>query len=114
MILIYIDQKKIKLKEIDQIVEALLFASPEPLTQKKINSIFDKDPPNLEFHIKKLINKYSKQNHGIEVLNIAGGFQIRTKPDFDIYVRKLLNNSGQLYLSNPCTVLGEDTSDGSI
>ena len=87
------------MKEIDQIVEALLFASPEPLTQKKINSIFDKDPPNLDFHIKKLINKYSKQNHGIEVLNIAGGFQIRTKPDFDFYVRKLLNNSGQLYLS---------------
>ena len=86
------------MKEIDQIIEALLFASPDPLTQKKINSIFDKDPPDLKFHIDKINDQYSKQNHGIEILYIAGGFQIRTKPDFDSYVRKLLNNSGQLYL----------------
>ena len=29
------------------IIEALLFASPEPLTQKKINIIFDVDSPDL-------------------------------------------------------------------
>ena len=35
------------MKNIEQIIEALLFASPEPLTQKKINNIFDADPPQL-------------------------------------------------------------------
>ncbi len=82
-----------------QIVEALLFASPEPLTQKKINSIFDKNPPDLKFVINKINNQYSGQGHGIEILEIAGGFQIRTKSDFDKYIRKLLNNSGHLYFS---------------
>ena len=87
------------MKEIDQIVEALLFASPEPLTQKQINLVFEKNSPDLESQVKKLNNKYSQQGHGIEVLNLAGGYQIRTKPDFDFFVRKLLNNSNRSHLS---------------
>ena len=87
------------MEKIDQIIEALLFASPEPLTQKKVNSIFDNNAPDLKSIINKLNNKYATQDHGIEILEIAGGFQIRTKSYFDNYVRKLLNNSGHLYLS---------------
>ena len=87
------------MEKIDQIIEALLFASPEPLTQKKVNSIFDNNAPDLKSIINKINNKYATQDHGIEILEIAGGFQIRTKSDFDNYVRKLLNNSGHLYLS---------------
>ena len=33
------------MKDSEQIIEALLFASPDPLTQKKVNSVFDADPP---------------------------------------------------------------------
>ena len=36
---------------------------------------------------------------GIEILSVAGGYQIRTKPEHDIYVRRLLNKTGQLHLS---------------
>ena len=38
-------------------------------------------------------------NFGIEILSVAGGYQIRTKPEHDIYVRRLLNKTGQLHLS---------------
>ena len=40
--------------EIKKIIEALLFASPEPLTQKKINTIFNPDTPNLKKVIQEL------------------------------------------------------------
>ena len=33
--------------EIKDIIEALLFAVPEPLTQKKVNNVFDPETPNL-------------------------------------------------------------------
>ena len=69
------------MEKIDQIIEALLFASPEPLTQKKVNSIFDNNAPDLKSIINKINNKYATQDHGIEILEIAGGFQIRTKSD---------------------------------
>ncbi|MGY8750408.1 MAG: SMC-Scp complex subunit ScpB [Fidelibacterota bacterium] len=81
------------------IIEALLFASPEPLTQKKINIIFDVDSPDLEECIKILLKKFESHNHAIDILNIAGGYQLRTKPEYDLYVRRLLNKTGQLSLS---------------
>jgi segregation and condensation protein B len=81
------------------IIEALLFASPEPLTQKKINIIFDVDSPDLEECIKILLKKFESNNHAIDILNIAGGYQLRTKPEYDLYVRRLLNKTGQLSLS---------------
>ena len=37
-----------KLSEKLQILEALLFAAPEPLTQTRVNLIFQNDAPNLE------------------------------------------------------------------
>ncbi len=87
------------MSEMNPIIEALLFASPEPLTQKRINLIFDEDPPNLEACIDALSEKYNANGSGIEILNVAGGYQIRTKPEHDIYVRRLLNKTGQLHLS---------------
>ena len=81
------------------IIEALLFASPEPLTQKKINIIFDENSPNLDECVKILSKKFENDNHAIDILNIAGGYQLRTKPEYDLYVRRLLNKTGQLKLS---------------
>ena len=82
-----------------KIIEALLFASPEPLTQKIINIIFDESPPNLEECIIILSKKFETNGHAIMVLNIAGGYQLRTKPEYDLYVRRLLNKTGKLHLS---------------
>ncbi|MBC8346323.1 MAG: SMC-Scp complex subunit ScpB [Candidatus Marinimicrobia bacterium] len=84
---------------IDLIIEALLFASPEPLTQQKVNIIFENEPPNLEAVTHRLSQQYFDQGNAIEIQNIAGGFQLRTKPEYDNYVRRLLNKTGQLHLS---------------
>ena len=44
--------------EIKKIVEALLFASPEPLTQSKVNGIFSPDSPNLRKIVEQLNIQY--------------------------------------------------------
>ena len=41
--------------EIRKIIEALLFASPEPLTQSKVNGIFNPDTPNLKEVVLKIL-----------------------------------------------------------
>ena len=87
------------MENIDQIIEALLFATPEPLTQKKINFIFENDSPNLDEIIERLSQQYAAQGNAFEIQNIAGGFQLRTLPDYDMYVRRLLNKTGQLHFS---------------
>ena len=87
------------MKDFEQIIEALLFASPEPLTQKKINTIFDADPPDLDEYTEKLKKKYQKNDNAFEILNVAGGYQIRTRSEYDFFIRRLIIKSGQFYLS---------------
>ena len=61
---------------VDQIIEALLFASPEPLTQQKINLIFDKDPPNLDECIQNISQKFDKQDHAKQVKENMRPFEV--------------------------------------
>ena len=86
-------------KELINIIEALLFASPEPLTQSKINLIFEDDPPNLSDIIEQLQQQYHENDHGIVISEVAGGYQLVTRSDYDIYVKRMLSKSGRLMLS---------------
>ena len=81
------------------VIEALLFASPHPLTQKQINQIFENDPPKLNSVIAELRGKYTGENHAFEIQSIAGGYQLNSRPEYDIWIRRLLNKTGKLYLS---------------
>ena len=87
------------LSEQIQIVEALLFASPEPLTQTRINLIFETDPPKLDDTVKELNHNYEKANRSFRIQVIAGGFQLTTLPEFDIWIKRMLDKSGNLVLS---------------
>jgi segregation and condensation protein B len=87
------------LSEEIQIVEALLFASPEPLTQTRINLIFETDPPKLDEAVKELNRHYEKANRSFKIQEIAGGFQLTTLPEFDIWIKRMLDKSGKLALS---------------
>jgi len=82
-----------------RIVEALLFASPEPLNQSRVNSVFEDDPPKLSEIVKKLKEKYEKEKHGFEVRKVAGGYQFATRSEFSPWVRRLIQNPSKLKLS---------------
>ena len=87
------------LSEEIQIIEALLFASPEPLTQTRINLIFETDTPKLDETVKELNRHYEKANRSFKIQGIAGGFQLTTLPEFDIWIKRMLDKSGKLALS---------------
>ena len=86
-------------KESDQIIESLLFASPDPLSQSLLNQVFDKPTPFLNDAIKRLNEFYLKNKKPYFINNIAGGYQLVTKPEFDIWIRRLLGKSNKLILS---------------
>ncbi len=85
--------------EIKKIVEALLFASPEPLTQRKINTIFNTSTPNLKKVIIELNDKYLKGDHSFEIKSVAGGYQLVSKVEYKVYISRMLNRSGRINLS---------------
>ena len=88
-----------KKKESDQIIEALLFASPNPLNQTLLNQVFDKPAPNLKKAVSRLNYFYEEYERPYFINSIAGGFQLVTNPDYDIWLRRLLGKSNKLTLS---------------
>ena len=89
-----------KTKEIDQIIEALLFANPTPINQAQLNQVFNNPVPSLKDSIKRLNNFYSKHEKPYSINSIAGGFQLATNTDYDIWIRRLLRKSNKLTLSS--------------
>ena len=90
--------------EIVQIVEALLFASPEPLSQAQLNSIFEPellDPELIDLNviIGDLQDKYRENDNAFSIVNVAGGYQLVSRPEFEVFIRRLLKKSGRLALT---------------
>tara|TARA_B100002052_G_scaffold2276_1_gene2176 strand:+ start:233 stop:838 length:606 start_codon:yes stop_codon:yes gene_type:complete len=89
-----------KTKEIDQIIEALLFANPSPISQTQLNQVFNSPVPSLKDSISRLNNFYSKHEKPYAINSIAGGFQLTTSSDYDIWIRRLIKKSNKLTLSS--------------
>ena len=89
-----------KTKEIDQIIEALLFANPSPINQAQMNQVFNSPVPILKDSVNRLNNFYLKHEKPYAINSIAGGFQLATNSDFDIWIRRLLRKSNKLTLSS--------------
>lgn len=86
-------------KEQLRIVEALLFASPEPLTQSRVNLVFLEDAPTLTTLIPKIQKEIKNNGLPLLIQEVAGGYQITTRPEYETHVRRMLNKSGKLTLS---------------
>lgn len=91
-------------KEVNQIIEALLFASSEPLTQAQVNAIFEPDlvdpeSLNLENIVEELQSKYMENNNAFNIVKVAGGYQLVSSPEYEIFIRRLLKKSGRLALT---------------
>ena len=86
--------------EIRKIIEALLFASPEPLTQAKVNGIFNPDTPNLKEVVLKLNEQYVHDDHAFEINQVAGGYQLVSRQEYEHFIRKMLSKSGRISLSS--------------
>ena len=77
------DQKK-------KIVEALVLASREPISTSRIAEIVpDCAPSEAKELIKELDLEYEREDRAFEIWEVAGGYQIRTRPAFAGYLRQL-------------------------
>lgn len=88
-----------KVENINSIIEALLFASPDPLTQSKVNSIFPSTKPDLSKIILKLNMIYKKNKNAFEIRSVSNGYQLVAKKQFDEYIRLMFSKSGKINLS---------------
>ena len=77
--------------ELKAIVEALIFASPEPLTPKMLFKLLADEPKeDVTATIAALKTDYEARP-GLQFVEVAGGYQIVTRPELHEWVRRLYN-----------------------
>ena len=77
--------------EIKAILEALIFASPEPLTRKAIDKLLASEPKeDVTAALDELRRDYERPG-GLQLVEVAGGFQIVTRQELHEWVRRLFH-----------------------
>src|SRR5262252_8548864 len=85
--------------ELKAILEALIFASPEPLTVKAMFKLLDSEPKeDVQAALAALRQDYERPG-GLQLVEVAGGFQIVTRPDLHEWVRRLFHERSTQKLS---------------
>lgn len=77
--------------ELKAILEALIFASPEPLTPKAMGKLLESEPKeDVQAALAELRRDYDRPG-GLQLVEVAGGYQIVTRPDLHEWVRRLFH-----------------------
>jgi segregation and condensation protein B len=77
--------------ELKAILEALIFASPEPLTPKAIDKLVDSEPKeDVQAALEELKRDYERPG-GLQLVEVAGGLQIVTRPELHEWVGRLFH-----------------------
>ena len=77
--------------ELKAIVEALIFASPEPITPKMLFKLLADEPKEDVAAAVEALKADYEQRPGLQFVEVAGGYQIVTRPELHEWVRRLFH-----------------------
>ncbi|MEI6084070.1 MAG: SMC-Scp complex subunit ScpB [Verrucomicrobiota bacterium] len=103
--------------ELNKIIESVLFAAERPLTTKELRQIFaeatDEENPGategfrnireaaLAVALEELKVAYDMQQHSFQLVEIAGGWRLVSRPEYAPWLKKLLDEARPHRLSQP-------------
>jgi segregation and condensation protein B len=87
--------------ELRAIVEALIFASPEPITPKMLYRLLSDEPKEDVAAAVEALRADYNQRPGLQFVDVAGGFQIVTRPELHEWVRRLFHERSTQKLTLP-------------
>lgn len=81
------------------IIEALIFVSEEPLSVKIIAEVLREDREVVEAALAELSEEFNGRNSGLQLREVAGGWQFATRPEYHEHVRAYLKSRPSAKLS---------------
>lgn len=85
--------------ELTSIAEALIFVAEEPISPKTIADLLDVPRENVEGAIASLAADYESRGGALQLREIAGGWQIATRPEHHEHIRAYLKSRPSAKLS---------------
>ena len=92
-------RREISSGELKSITEALIFVADEPINTKTIADVIDVDREAVEKAVAELVEEYDARASGLQLREIAGGWQIATRPEHHENVRAYLKSKPSAKLS---------------
>src|SRR5262245_49624133 len=77
--------------EVKAVVEALIFASPDPMTPKMLVKLLAEEPREDVMAAVNALKAEYENRPGLQMVEVAGGYQIVTRPDLHEWVRRLFH-----------------------
>ena len=81
------------------VIEALIFVSEEPLSAKAIADVLKEDKEVVGNAITALVEEFNARNGGLQLREVAGGWQFATRPEYHEHVRAFLKTRPSAKLS---------------
>jgi len=77
--------------EVKAVVEALIFASPEPITPRLLCRLLSDEPREDVLAAVEALKADYENRPGLQLVEVAGGYQIVTRPALHEWVRRLFH-----------------------
>jgi segregation and condensation protein B len=88
------------MEDIKNIIECLLFVAEDPLTIDSVMKVLESaDSKAIRNALNELSDEYEARKGGFFLREVAGGYQVRTRPEYSQWIRRLLRPN-PLRLSN--------------
>ena len=81
------------------IIEALIYVSDEPLNAKTIAEVLREDQSVIEAGLGSLVEEFNGRGSGLQLREVAGGWQFATRPEYHEHVRAFLKSRPSAKLS---------------
>ena len=86
-------------KEIISALEAVLYASGDPISIDRLSQVFDIKPEQVEQAAEKLKSRLIETSSGVELLRLENSYQLATKTDYADYIKKAFDLKRRVPLS---------------
>lgn len=87
------------LEELGAVIEALIFVADEPVPSKTIAEVLNEDAALIQSVIENAAAELSQRKSGLQLREVAGGWQIATRPEFHEEIRAFLKTRPNAKLS---------------
>ncbi len=93
------ERKSREMSELVAIVEALVYVADEPVTTKTLSEVLDEERDAIRAAVEELQREYETRGGGLQLREIAGGWQIATRTEYHEEVRQYLKTRPSAKLS---------------
>ena len=86
--------------EVVRALEAILLVAVEPVTTKLLAQVLEQPAGVVEVLCNRLAATYDAAGHGFQLVKVAGGFRLQSRPELSAYVEKFILDGQQARISS--------------